>query len=828
MKKIYELSDGWTLNYNGKKIAARVPGDITLDLYQGGIVKNPYFGLNHKELHWIAEQDFVYETTFSLPEDIFLSEEILLEFDGIDTFAEILLNDVVLGNTENMFLKYTFSVKEHAKRENNRLCVRMSSTLRRMNAIDDRGYFGVFNTKRLFIRKAQCHFGWDWAPDMPGYGIYGGVRVKGVAKNRIEQIHYKTCNDGRVSLFAEFNYTTRPYIDFQGNVIKKDENVLRNDTVRFTLATQPGVGIDEGETKIYVCKVSGKKVFANFFLPDVQLWWPMGYGAQPLYEYRVELLRDEEILDEVSGKLAFREIRLLQQPIDENNIGYRIAVNGIDIFVKGSNWVPIECFTGNVQDEKYEKLINKAVNGNFNMLRVWGGGIYEKDIFYDLCDQKGVMVWQDVMLACADIPEDDPLFVDNVKKEVKYQIQRLRNHPSIVYWCGGNEKTGTYGLQICHGDEFVDVVLRGLINDLDDTRPYARQSPCSLTDIGNDRSSGESHAGSYETCLTEGVLKYREKVAETVVPFLSECAVMGPGSVESFKKMFPEDKLWPMNEYWTDRLMDNPYSSVLMDFPARQKLYVDTLYGSCKNLSEFVCKGMTVHAEIMRAEIEHARFQKGKCWGFMNWMFSDIWPSATWSVVDYFCEPKQVYYQMRRSYAPILVTFVQTKGNTTMLAGINDTEEKFSSKIEYGMRMLDGKTIWKKEEILVIPPNGVYSFALESEIEEKNAYLYVETMVNGTPIRTTYSRNMWHTCEFSSDYTYTTEYVDGGLKVHFRANAYAKGITLRFPQNDCYDYSDNYFDLEAGERKSVFISSSSEIKSELLTVTDFAKETAGV
>ena len=817
------LQDRWTLCGAGKTVPAKVPGDITTDLYKAGLIPDPYFGLNHRQLGWIIETDFVYSTVFDVPEEILCREEILLQFDAIDTFSEIVLNGTPLGRTENMFLRYSYSVKTLLKATGNTLEVRLSSTKKVMDAIDDSGYFGVFNCKRLFIRKAQCHFGWDWAPDMPGYGICGGVRLMGVCRNRIDNISYRATNDGNLTLFAELNYTIRPQVDFQGKLVKDTNKECRGDRLRYTVATLPGRPLYEAQPLVEECVIGGKKNFRNFVLPAPAIWYPNGRGDHPLYAYRVELLRDGTVVDAVDGRFAFREVALVQKPTGADTMGYSFRINGEDTFIKGSNWVPVECFSGNNTDGKYRRLLRRAADAGLNMLRVWGGGIYENDIFYDLCDELGILVWQDLMFACADIPEDRESFVENVRQEVTYQVKRLRNHPSLVYWCGGNEKTGTYGLQISRGDYFVDVFLRGLVGNLDDTRPYARQSPCSLTDIGNDRTSGESHAGSYETTLLTSPLDYRKNVAESLVPFVSECATMSVGSAESLARIFPADKLWPPNEYWHDRLMNNPYSGVDMSFVDRQLYYADGLYGKSAGLAEFAAKSMTVHAEVMRAEIEFARFNRARCGGFMNWMYSDIWPSATWSVVDYDGEAKSAYYQMKRSYAPLLLTFVQTREGTN-LAVINDTPETVCTPVRYGLKDLDGRVIWSREALAGAAPRTVWSEPVTEDFERENTYLFAETTGDGVHLATVYSYDMWHSCRFTSDYTYEVSPAEGGLSVTVTAQRFAKGVTIRLPENNRYDYSDNFFDLQAGESRTVLIRG--EISGQMPEVTDLAKESA--
>ena len=819
-----KLNKGWTVDFDGNKLPASVPGDVTLDLWHNHVIDNPYFGMNHKQLHWIINRDFVYETRFDLSDEMFTNQEILLEFDGIDTYADIYLNGKLLGHTQNMFLKYTYSVRDLVKKSGNLLTVKMLSTGQVMDKIDAKDYYGVFNLKRLFVRKAQCHFGWDWAPDMPGYGICGDVKLIGCVKNRISDVHYRAYNNGKLSLFVDLNYTVREYMT-EDKKIRQCDPECANDILRYVVATHPDSPISDGNGVVFETKVTGEKNFANFTIDNPELWWPNGYGKQPLYDYKVQLVRGGKVADERAGRFAFREIALCQEPFDRTRMQYRLQVNGANVFVKGSNWVPAECFIGGIKTEKYLRLIDEAARANFNMLRVWGGGLYEKDVFYDICDSKGIMVWQDLMFACADIPEDDPEFVETCQKEVVYQVCRLRNHPSLVYWCGGNEKTGSYGHKITKGDYFVDVIMRGTVDYYDGTRPYARQSPCSLTDVGNDVTSGESHAGSYESSLFSGVLNYRNNVSMSGVPFVSECANMGPSSMEAYKRMFPTDKLWPMNDYWRDRLMDNPYSVYKMPFCERQLLYADTLYGRSDTLRQFIAKGMTTHAESMRAEIEFAR-ANAACGGFMNWMYSDIWPSATWAVVDYYCEPKQAYYQMKRSYAPVVVTFVQNEQKQLQLVLLVDGLKTVTVDVNYGMRTLDGKTLWQRTATLSAEGGGADTVDVTDEYNAPDSYLFAEYVTDGVKQGTVFSYDMWHTCKFVSDYVYKVDKLPDCYAVTVAAKQFAKGVIVRMKDNYKFTFSDNYVDLQAGEQATLYIYGATDDDIATLEVTDFAKETA--
>ena len=799
-----------------------MPGDITVDIYRNGGIKDPYFGLNHKDIGWVVNEDFDYKSEFTVGKDILSNESVRLVFDGIDLFADIYLNGVLLGSAENMFLKYEFEVKDILVGGVNRLEVKMKSTVKYMNGIDCKDYFGVFNVPRLFIRKAQCHFGWDWAPDICGYGIWGDVYLLGGSKYRVDDVNIVSGTDGNVSLFFELNYNIRDMRDNFGVIKRGFAAESLGDTIRVFLSKEP-FGNDYFETEVVV---SGKKNFVNYKYDDFKLWWPAGYGDQPLYNYKVLLIRGGKIVDEKCGRFAFRTVELEEKPLDSYTFDYCFKINGEKIFIKGSNWVPIECFTGTVKDEKYKNLILLAKEGNLNMLRIWGGGIYEKDVFYDTCDELGMLVWQDMMLACSDIPEDEPEWVKNTVAEVKYQVKRLRNHPSLIYWCGGNEKTGSFGLQISKGDFFVDYTLHGVVRTLDRTRPFARQSPCSFTDVGNDLQSGESHYNSFERSLSDGIVNYRKLVSEKVVPFISECALMGPNSVETNKKIYPEDKLWPINEYWSDRLMDNPYAAIVMDFVHRQLYYTKEMYGEAKSLEDFTAKGMTIHAEMLRSEVEFARSNKGRTWGILNWMYSDIWPSGTWAIVDYYCEPKQAYYQMKKSFAPLLVSFTENNGGNTELIVVNDKLTDFAGEIVYGEKNFDGNTVYEKRIYVSVPANSAYKTVVDCS-GDPETYLFAYYTEDGESKKTLYSPNFWRCRQFTSDHKCDIKKVsENKALITVKANEFTKGLFVSHKDNFGYLYSDNYFDMEKGDEKTVVVVAlNGDIDENGFVVTDFAEMT---
>jgi len=791
----------WYLKYNGQDLPVEVPGDVHIDLYKHGIVKDPYFGLNHLEQEWVSHTDFDYVYKLNINEEDLSQEMITLIFKGIDTFADIYVNDKMVGSCNNMFRKFSFPIKEFLNVGENIVAVKMHNVYKEMDKYEVGNYLASFGKKRIFIRKAQCHFGWDWAPDLPGYGIWDDVYVEFSNSERIDNVQVLTDLDGNI------------IVNTKMNIKKKNWNCY----LRYSYSLTPF-----GKPKYYTEEiVNGEKNFICGKINNPKLWWPKEYGEQPLYNLKVELVKENEVIDTVETRFAFRKIELKQKPTGIKSLSFEFVINNVPLFIKGANWVPADCFSGTIRKETYEKLITLALEGNFNMLRVWGGGIYEKDDFYDLCDEKGILIWHDMMFANADIPEQIPEFVDNVRKETEYQVTRLRNHPSLAYWCGSNEKTGIYGDLLVYGDFLIHEVIRGIVARRDPERTYIGNSPYSWLDVGNNIHSGDSHHNSFERALNNDINLYRNYVAEEVPTFVSEAAILGPNSVETISKVFPKEKLWPTNEYWEDRLMLNPYGANKLTFTQRELKYVDVLYDGANSLEEFTFKGMLAHAETIRAELEFLRSNKGKSFGFMSWMFNDIWPSGTWAVVDYYGEPKQAYYQLKRSFAPRLVTFV-FDGNKTNLVVVNDSNDSFVTQVKFGKKTFDGKKLEERTIKINVSKQACKKIPLDFVVDN-DTYLYATYIENKEEKDIVYSSDLWAQKTFKSNINYEIiSQKPHEIKIKVIANEFAKSVFLHFKDNYKYIYSDNYLDIEKGKYKIVTIKSKEYIKPNELMINDFA------
>lgn len=546
------LSGKWRLT-DGEYVAeGNVPGDITYDLFKAGYVPDPYFGDNYKSCLWVVRRDWTYEREFFIDDLSRLDEETYIKIEGIDTYSEVKVNGVSVGETKNMYLEYRFPLNGLLKEGNNTISVKLFNIYSKMGAEKQTKYDSIFNNNRIFVRKAQCHFGWDWAPQFPGYGIYRDISIVSEKRSALKETGIQANIDGTVTFRIMFGEK------FNG---KAEIEILK----------------DGNSVAFFEKKTNCKKFLANLHVENPKLWWPNGYGKQELYNYKIRMIASD-YEEEYEGRFGFRKVRLDRSVLDKDNLTFGFIVNDKKIFCRGSNWVPAECMTGRLKEEKYYALLKAAKDANMNMLRVWGGGIYENDCFYEYCDETGIMVWQDFMFACSEIPEDDPEFLAEITREAEWQIKRLRNHPCMTYWCGENEIRGAFGdLEERYSYFTLHYLLRGITAELLSDIPYERTSPYAFADTENDVSEGDCHNNLSEACLfsvsfkgvedfeyerqasweslKERIKNYERYLEETASNFSSECAVLGMCNYESLVKFTPSECLHADSKFFEDRFL---------------------------------------------------------------------------------------------------------------------------------------------------------------------------------------------------------------------------------------------------------------------------------
>lgn len=794
--------------------AATVPGDIHNDLLQCGLIDDPYYSDNLYQCREVTAQDWIYKKTFSLKQEEILKHN-ELQFDGIDTYADIFLNGKYLGSTENMFLQYSFEVSDCLRAGENELLVYLKSVKKRMEQYPSEGYFGCFNVQRIFMRKAQCHFSWDWAPEFPATGIWESVRLVSYSRTRFASVALRTLCTGEVSFFTSLDQETYE----EAGEVKKE----------YILTVTGG-----GETYRKQMAVTGCRTNFSLTIDHPHLWWPQDLGTPFLYSYVLEYYEDGVLADSRQGEFGIREVAYREQPKHtEEGFTSELLVNGVAVFLKGANWVPLDIMTGRIPREKYEHSLRLAKEAGFNCLRVWGGGIYEKNLFYELCNRLGIMVWQDFAFACGDVPDDDEDFVDMVIPEIEYQIKRLRNHPCVVLWSGGNEKTGSVGKQKSRGDRLIHYTLNGMVAYLDRTRPYFPSSPWSYGEDGNSQDSGDSHCNSYQSAMTgAGVEKFRDVLMGFTAPMASEIAVQGCSSVRFLKTFLKDSEMWPPNAVWDLHMTRNPYDGTGTTFAQQQQSAAEKLFGSFDGLEDYVRKSMAVHSEFVKSDIEYHRTRKGNCSAAMLWMYSDVWPCGTWAIVDYNLLPKAAYYSAKRANRPILPAIVQTKAGIRAFV-INDTRKTYTGRITIGQMTVGGESIFRKtyEGVTMASVQSVCAAAFGEEVKNTaNSFLYMELEYDGKKDTNVFFHRFWKDIEWPEpglhiDLRSELETEKGFITtLKLRTEKYARMVSLDFDSMESCIFSDNYFDMIPGEERVIQVESPMRLSMEKIGVSHWAGE----
>jgi len=822
---VWELqgtAHGEKMDPGGEWIPATVPGDVHVDLMGAGKLDEMYYADNIAKNTWTTETAWWYRREFTVDGLEAVAE---LVFKGIDTVAEIYLNGERIGRTENMFREYRFDVSDRLKvGEPNTVAVCIAPISIVMKRHDAEPYFSCFNDHRIFMRKAQCHFGWDWAPNCPGTGIWESVWIGTYDTICLDGVNINTSCDGAVSFFVSLN----------GAVQETGADDLE---LKLTVTAPDGSPVAK-ET----WPVTGVKNFRNIFIEAPRLWWPNGMGDQPLYTYEIGLLKDGAACDGKTGRFGIREVRLEEKPLGADKMGFAFIVNGRHCFCKGANWVPLDSFTGAIPDEKYSHMLTLAQEAHFSMLRVWGGGIYEKDIFYDLCDELGLMVWQDFMFACGDVPDNHAWFVENVRAEIEYQVKRLRTHTSVVYWCGGNEKSGDHFRKLVnYGDSLFDEMIPGIVHTLDPFRPYRRGSPFAYVDSGNHPKSGDSHLSALASTFAEeskGHLDYRNAVNHIDTSFNSEFAIQGPARRRTFEKFMPENHWWPIDDLWNYRITTNPYDHYdTRTFAEKQLALCRAFFGEPGGHAEFIKQGMMVHAEAMWDEMFGYRTKRPNNSGSMFWMFSDPWPTGSWSVVDWYGLPKAAYYAAKRAARPLQIGWKnRADENGWQLVACNDTLEAYEGMLNFGEETLTGESKWSKKREVSISANTSTVLA-EIETSEfsgaADSFLFAELDCCGEKRGDVFFPNFWKDIPWPEP-NLTIEGIEcvaeGVVDVTLKTENFARCVHFEDINEGCADgeaviVEDAFFDMRAdGEARTLRLRSSAPITPESIKAVHWLQE----
>lgn len=792
--KIQSLTGAWKFRQAGTQewFSANVPGGVHTDLMALGRIPDPFVGDNEKRVRWVAEDDWEYRYQFDADPNLLSRPHIWLVCDGLDTLATVSLNGVELGRTANMFRQYRWDVKSLLKPKENDLHIVFNSpvsfcakqqSIRPMPGVSQAIPGGPY------LRKAPCQFGWDWGPQLPPIGIWKNIRLEGYEGARITEVHLSQQHvDGKVTVEARVTVKElgEALCSVQFHLVAPDGQVFTTTAVI----------------------TPNKENTLRIVIPNPQIWWPNGYGAQPLYQAKVELHQANQLLDQREYKLGLRTIELRQQP-DEWGRSFTFVVNGLPISIKGSNWIPADSFPTRISDSYLEGLIRSAAETHQNMLRVWGGGFYEEDRFYDLCDRYGILVWQEFIFSCSIYPFDDPDFLNNIQVEVVENIRRLRHRASLALWCGNNEmewgwvdwswKSPEYLDMKAVYDQFFHHTLPGWVAEEDPDHSYWPSSPSSNTPFENPNGQQQGDAHYWDVWHgRKPFTAYRNQFPR----FMSEFGFQALPPLATIRT-YAEESEWNMTSYIMERHQKNDSGNSLM---VGQML--DT-FRLPKDFDSLVYLSMVLQAEGIRYGVEHWRRYPQRVSGMLYWQLNDCWPVASWSSLDYFGRWKALHYAARRFYAPLLLS-IEDKPTEQNVYITNDSRETWEGSVHWSLETLDGKVLEAKEETAKAAPFDAttvcrlnFSKLLDDDLARKAVFIAELWQVGKLQARQTAFFIPTKHLDLADPAISTHLTIeDGKVHIALTSRSLARLVECVFEGADVI-FSDNYFDLPAGRTVNI-------------------------
>ncbi len=792
--KIQSLTGAWKFRQVGTEdwLPASVPGGVHTDLLVAGCIPDPFVGDNEKSVQWVAEADWEYRHRFTASPELFHQAHVWLVCDGLDTLATVSLNGSELGRAENMFRQYRWDVKRLLNAGENELRIVFDSPVRfaaRHQATRPMPGVSQAIPGGPYLRKAPCQFGWDWGPQLPPIGIWKDIRLEGWEGARLADAGFSQQHAGS-------QVTVEARVAVQSRDGAPCSVILR--------LVAPDGQVFETGTAVVPDEESRLRVV----IPEARIWWPNGYGAQPLYKAFVELRQADVLLEQRQYQLGLRTIELRQQP-DEWGRSFTFVVNGVPIFAKGSNWIPADSFPTRISDAYLEGLIRSAVETHQNMLRVWGGGFYEEERFYDLCDRYGILVWQDFIFSCSVYPLNDAEFLENVRIEVVENIRRLRHRASLALWCGNNEMEEGWVDWGWKGPEYQDLkaaydaffhqTLPAWCAAEDPDHAYWPSSPSSDTPFVSPNGQQQGDAHYWEVWHRRmPFTAYRSQYPR----FMSEFGFQALPPLDTIRT-YAQQADWNMTSYIMERHQKHDSGNALI---VAQML--DT-FRLPKDFEALVYLSMVLQAEGIRYGVEHWRRHPRRVSGTLYWQLNDCWPVASWSSIDYFGRWKALHYAARRFYAPLLLS-IEDEPSAQSVFVTNDTFEIWEGSVRWWLETLDGKALEAGDAPVKAAPLDVtpvcrldFSGSLNDALRRDT--VFVAELWQGEQIisrQTAFFAPTKHLAMVEPEISAELRLEGGQMQIELLSHSLARQVECALEGSDVV-FSDNYFDLPAGRIASI-------------------------
>lgn len=806
------LNGNWQLNSNLLKkhnlanLTVSVPGSVYSDLVRYKLIEEPFYRDNEAKMLDLMKDDYAYSRHFKLSIND-LKKEINLLFLGIDTISEIYVNDKLIEKTYNMHRRYNININKYVHTGDNSLKVIIKSCLEFIKEEDKKNTHELMNMQYAVkgyanIRKAHCMFGWDWGPQMPDGGIWRKCYLEILDKGKIEDVLvYQDTNKD----LAKLN-------------IKVNNYLLVNDCDLEVSISHNGKTIKE------VAKASSKNEF-SIDIKEPILWYPVGYGSQFLYDLEVRLLNKDKLIDSYEQKIGLRDIKI-KRIKDEYGESFTVCVNGQDVFIKGSDYIIEDNILPHKNILHTKFLINAMVEGNQNCIRVWGGALYPSNEFYDLCDEAGILVWQDLMFACGYYNMENELFVSEIKAEIIDNLKRIHNHSSLMLICGNNEnETAALNWGIPSLDYTkkwylyqYEELIPNLVKEVAPDIFYWPSSPSSGGGFDDPNSDNRGDMHYWDVWHgNQPIESYR-----TIYPrMLSEFGMQSFPCMKTIKKFtLPSDR--NIYSYVMERHQKNK--------SANQKImnYIGSMFKYPKNLEYIAYVSQLIQAEAVRYCVEHLRRNYPRCMGAIYWQLNDCWPVASWSSIDYYDRYKALQYYSKKFYAPIIVSIEETNSASldyTLSGGkqkariviTNETSDGLEGSFKWMLCNFNGEIIkegsntfsaekYSKEELANL------EFDLKFE-EQRNCYLRVIVKDNkcrtfenyASFVRDKYLDLVKPNIKYKLDKNKDEYYI------HLVSDTYTKYVWVDLKNTDVI-FDDNFFNLYKGEEKVIKFKSNKNIK----------------
>ncbi len=766
-------------------LPATVPGNVHTDLLNLGQIEDPFLQTNEEKVKWVENADWEYECVFMVSKENATKGNVELCLANLDTYGKVFLNNQLIAETNNQFRTWKYDVTKLIIPGKNTLFIELNSSLNKGIENSKSLSFILPGGEALWTRKAQYQYGWDWGPRLITCGI-DQVSLCYWKDAKIEEIQtsYKIEKDTSAQVYFEVQIGSNQNIDAE--ILLHCLNEKSIGDVLFP------VKLLKGNNNIKI----------PFKIPKVELWWTNGLGLAKLYKWNVELKKDGMNIQTQKETIGFRTIEICETT-DSIGSEFSFKVNGRKVFMKGANYIPPHSFLNGLNQSKYKELVVEAAEANMNMLRVWGGGVYPADAFFEACDENGILVWQDFMFACAMYPGDEG-FVNNVKKEAEDQVKRLRNHPSLAIWCGNNEVDEAWknwGWQNQYKYSFKDSsyiantykkvfieTLADVVKKEDKGRFYWPSSPS----IGWGRPQSLRQGDMHYWGVWWGMLPF-EVYEQKVGRFMSEYGFQGMPNLNTFKQ-FMNTKEFDSSSYKLHQKHGKGYETIYA--------YLERDYKVPGKFDELIYTSQLVQARGMQIAIEAHRRAKPVCMGTLYWQLNDCWPVTSWSSIDYYGRKKAFHYHLKRLYANELISF-KAQGDSVLVYVITDKQKSTQGKLKMQLLDFNGNLLKTIEKDIVLEANssaikGVWFDPNLKGFDKNKCLLFVDfSTVDGSIQGKFYFSKPKELILPKEQLSLTL--IDN--KILLYSDVLVKDLYLYSDEE--YEFSVNFFDLLPGEKKWV-------------------------